>query len=118
MAQVSPQEIANFVRCIAAGIDGSKNPKRELVASDIRCAIAAVNGDEKAVTRVRSVLAAVQTAAPADPAPAAAQAAIDLRFSGPLSGELLSRAAAEVAKRRPELRGKKLQFSLSAKIAE
>lgn len=110
--EVTPRELAQFCRIVAAGIDASKSPRADLVASDVRCAIAAMNGDEGAVKRVHSVIAAAQSAKapPADP--------ISLTFKGELNGDLMQRAAAELEKRRPGLKGKKLQFSLSAKISE
>lgn len=114
--EITPSELSQFCRAVAAGIEASKKPRADLVASDIRCAIAAVNGDEAAVARVRSVLAAAD-GAPA-PAKTASEEPIALRFSGDLSGDVLGRAAAEIAKRRPGLQGKKLQFSLTAKPAE
>lgn len=107
MDQINPKEIVKFVRYIAAGIDASAKPSRNMVASDIRCAIAAVNGNEKAINHVRSIISGTTTDEPR----------IDIKFSGPLSRQLIERAATEVAKRRPGFRGKKLQFTLSAKIA-
>ena len=56
MDTINPKEIVKFVRYIAAGIDASKKPSRGMVASDIRCAIAAVNGDESAINHVRSII--------------------------------------------------------------
>ncbi len=107
MDQINPKEIVKFVRYIAAGIDASKKPSRDMVASDIRCAIAAVNGDKSAVDHVRSIISNTVEDEPR----------IDIQFTGPLNMKLIERAATEVAKRRPGFRGKKLQFTLSAKIA-
>lgn len=112
--EVTPRELAQFCRIVAAGIDAAKNPRADLVASDVRCAIAAMNGDEGAIKRVHGVIATASKPAPA-PAPADS---IALNFSGKLSADLMQRAAAELEKRRPELKGRKLQFSLSAKISE
>lgn len=118
---ITPEELSEFTRCIAAGIDKAKNPSAGRVASDINCAIAAMNGDEKAISRVRSVIATM--AAKAEPAAKSTQASapaapITLAFSGELGPDIMERLAAEVAKRRPEFVGKKLQFSLSAKPAD
>jgi len=115
--EITPAELSQFCRAIAAGIEASKKPRADLVASDICCAIAAVNGDEGAVKRVRSVLASA-AAAPAPQERTASADPIALRFNGDLDGDVLKRAAAEIAKRRPGLQGKKLQFSLTAKPAE
>jgi hypothetical protein len=108
--EITPAELSKFIRCVAAGIDASKKPRADMVASDIRCAIAAVNGDEGASARVRAVISAVP-----DAPPRAAAKPISLRFNGELGEDVMRRAAAEVAKRRPALRGKKLQFTLTAK---
>lgn len=113
--EVTPQELAQFCRIVAAGIDAAKNPRADLVASDVRCAIAAMNGDEGAVKRVHSVIAAAKPASAGAVEPAKP---ISLSFKGELNGDLMQRAAAELEKRRPDLKGKKLQFSLSAKISE
>ena len=116
--EISPSELSKFIRLVASGIEASKKPRADLVASDIRCAIAAVNGDEAAVKRVRSVIAAAPAAPAAPDARTAGTDAISLRFSGDLDGEVLRRAAEEIAKRRPGLKGQKLQFSLTAKPAQ
>lgn len=111
--EITPSDLSKFIRCIAAGIEASKKPRADMVASDIRCAIAAVNGDEAAAARVLSVISGTDT----EPKPSVASDSVTLRFNGELSGEVIQRAAAEVAKRRPELQGKKLQFTLTAKPA-
>jgi hypothetical protein len=111
MAKVTPSEIATFLNAIADGIDGSKSPKASLVASDIKAAIAALDGHEGAIKRVKTVVAAVK--APVAAAPAA-EKPIRLDFQGPLTPDLISRAAAEVAKRRPGFEGKKLKMSITA----
>ena len=114
--EITPVELSKFIRCIAAGIEASKKPRADMVASDIRCAIAAVGGDEGAASRVRAVISAAAPAAPAEAHTAAAEP-ITLRFNGELGEDVMRRAAAEVAKRRPALSGKKLQFTLTAKPA-
>lgn len=88
---------------MADAIDASKNPDPTKVAADIR-----------------QVIAAIQPAAPVAPAaPAAPAKPIKLSFEGSLDDDgLLKRAAAEVAKRRPGLAGRKIKFSLVAEPAE
>lgn len=112
---ISPKELSHYIRLVAAGIDAAKQPRADLVGSDIRCAIAAVNGDEGAVKRVRKILADSAPAKPADQPRTGSDDPIALRFSGSLSEDGMKKVAAEIAKRRPGLQGKKLQFELTAK---
>lgn len=114
MAKVTPSEIATFLNAIADGIDRSKSPRPDRVASDIKAAIAALDGHEGAIERVKTVVAAVKAPTAAAPAAPSAEKPIRLDFQGPLTPDLISRAAAEVAKRRPGFEGKKLKMSITA----
>jgi hypothetical protein len=80
---------------MADKIDRSKNPDPTKVAADIKAVIAALE--------------------PAPKAPAEAPKPIKLSFTGKVDdGDLMTRAAAEVAKRRPGLKGRAVKFSLVA----
>ena len=93
MANPTPREVSDYLRAIATGIDGSKNPNPTRVAADIKKVIVALS--------------------PAAPAPAPKP--IKLSFKGDVGDEaLMARAAAEVAKLRPELKGRPVKFSLIA----
>jgi len=115
--EVTPRDLAQYCRIVAAGIDASKSPRSDLVASDIRCAIAAMNGNKSAIARVHGVIAAATKPAAAKP-DAASVDPISLTFKGELSGDVMKRAADELERRRPGLKGRKLQFLVSAKISE
>lgn len=116
MSNLSPQEVSSYISLIASAIDKSAKPKADLVTNDIKCAIAALNGDEKAVARIKGILAsATKTEGKPAPAKVAADASLGLKFSGPLSEDLLKRTAHEIAKKRPGYKGKDLEFTLSVK---
>ncbi|HEY8095078.1 MAG TPA: hypothetical protein VIE65_03170 [Methylobacter sp.] len=120
MDQVKPSEIASFLIAIADGIDRAKSPKTSFVASDIKAAIAAIDGNEKAVEHIRNTNAAVKAAKEQKPerTASATDSPINLRFQGTLTPDLISKAAAEVAKRRPGFEGKHLKMSISAFVVE
>lgn len=115
MSNLSPQEVSSYISLIASAIDKSAKPKADLVTNDIKCAIAALNGDEKAVARIKGILASSKTGEKSAPAKVAADASLGLKFSGPLSEDLLKRTAHEIAKKRPGYKGKDLEFTLSVK---
>lgn len=104
----NPSQIAAFLRAVADGIDRSKNPDRNKVASDLKCVLAALNGEEGAVARVAAVASASQK--PAAPAPAPYK----ISFTGSVSPDNLRGAAEEILKRRPALAGQKVRVTLIA----
>lgn len=95
MANPTPQEVSNYLRAMADGIDKSKSPDPTKVAADIKKVIAALS--------------------PEPEAPAEEPKPIKLSFQGDVGDEaLMARAAAEVAKRRPGFKGRPVKFSLIA----
>jgi hypothetical protein len=103
MASPTPKQVSDYLRAMADGIDRSKSPDPARVAADIR-----------------KVIAALEPGAP-KPAPQTASESkpIKLSFKGEVGdGDLMARAAAEVAKRRPGLQGKAVKFSLTVEPAD
>lgn len=95
MANPTPKQVSDYLRTMADGIDRSKSPDPTKVAADIKKVIAALSPE------------------PAAPKP------IKLSFKGDVGDEaLMARAAAEVAKRRPGLKGRPVKFSLIAEPAD
>jgi hypothetical protein len=93
MANPTPEQVSNQLRMMADKIDRSKNPDPAKVAADIKMVIAALSPE----------------------APAEAPKPIKLSFKGKIDDQdLMTRAAAEVAKRRPGLKGRAIKFSLIA----
>lgn len=59
---IKPSEVSASLRCIAAIIENSKNPRKELVAQDLKEILAAVTNrfDDKAIGEVQSGIDALK----------------------------------------------------------
>ncbi len=102
MKNPSPSQIASFLRNMADKIDHAKAPSTAKVAADLRCVLAALDGNEEAVARVAAMTA---PAAPAVGQSAPEAKPFRISFNGKFDPDVVRRAAEHVVAKRPVIAG-------------